>query len=111
MSENAGQSINLLYIAIFTGLFLYFVGLFSHRKDVMSRSVFRYIYTPLAFLPTFVLMTYAIWPGNRVSFITRVFVALVIVVLAVGRFYVIWQPFAKRISPSYKKYVEEGDKD
>lgn len=109
MSEEYSRIISLLILPIIGGFFLYLIGLFLERRGVIGKKVFKYIYTPLTLFPAWMGTTYLIWPGSSVSFMVRILVSIVPLVLFVPYFYWIWQPLAKRIFPRYKKYLDENE--
>jgi len=104
------QTTILIIILLLVGLVLDLIGASLQHKGKISKSVFRYIYTPLILLPTFLVMTYLIWPGNALHFISRVLIGMGLIILSSICFYLIWEPIFARIFPSYKKYLEEKNR-
>lgn len=105
MLGNNLYTIDLITVLVLFSIIISLLGIPLQRKGIISKMVFRYIYTPLAIFPTFFVTTYAVWPN--LHFVFRVLIAIGVLILAFAYFYFIWQPLAARIFPSYRKRLEK----
>lgn len=92
MLEDPEQVIKLCIILLLLQLPLGYFGILLYKKKVINQKILYYIYYPLTAIPTFIVATYMIWPGNSRSFIIRIIVGIGIAILLFAYVHLVSNP-------------------
>lgn len=110
MNVNLDIEFKVLFIVVvITFLVIAVIGILQYYKNLMSKRVFLYGFIPASVLPSAVVMTYIVWPGNTLNLVTRLLIAIVIEIVVILQVYFISFPLYKAMIPGVRKYFENDE--
>lgn len=92
MLEDPEQVVELCIILLLLQFPLGYFGFLLYKKKLINKKNLYYIYYPLTSIPTFIVATYMIWPGNSRSFVIRIIVGTGISIIVYTYVYLVAHP-------------------
>lgn len=110
MKVNLDVEFRILFVVIaITFLVITVVGILQYRKNFMSKWALLYVFIPVSVLPSSIVMTYIVWPGNTLNLVTRLLIAIVVQSLAMIQVYFLSFPLYKAMVPKVKEYFDDNE--